>query len=378
VYAWPPFSAGERADLDAFRFKLVHYLSKLDVDVCYFMRNSGGLTQCRYNIRRGDVIERSEVTYLSAKHQILRSRYSVLWKFENSPRYGSLRPHLYYVAEGPQCHGATDWLRLVSDLYFSEHPWPNRVIPFPKVPVKSCAVLGSGPSVDCFGSEGGRYEAWIGANGLALDERVRRAGTPFAFCIMDPYYFAPADSTTTIWNAVFELLRSTSAVFVTTSNAAGFIELNFPEEIKRKCHYVRTLGRDTCRLHTRFSLPELTVTPYGNVLTDLMLPIAASISRQVVLYGCDGAPPGATSNFPKSSYLQASEDALAGESAPIVDESYYSTYFDSFSAYTHFVVQECKVRGIEIFLRTPSWNAGLRSLPVLPNETATVQCRATR
>jgi hypothetical protein len=189
-------------------------------------------------------------------------------------------------------------------------------------------------------------------------------GNPFAFCIIDPYYFIPGQSLQVLWQNVFELLRTTPAVFVSTLDFAGYIELNFPEDIIQKCFYVRTLGRNTWRTKTSFSLPELTVTPYGNVLTDVMLPLATSISRHVVLYGCDGVPPGATS-FPKAENVQKSEDVQSQECDAVHDEVQYRTYLDTFSAYTKFVVGECKNHGVDIELRCPSWNPGLSDLRVV-------------
>lgn len=365
IYVWPPFDDGERTELEQLRLKLVHYLKNVDIEVFYFQRNQDSLLRCQYSPRKSNVLDRRVTADAVASREMARARYCLLWRHEGRPRGGSLTPERYYVSESPLCAGVTDWHRLVSDIYFSRYPLPQRTVRFPESPVDSCAVLGTGPSLDHFFSESNHFGAWIGANGLGFDERIQRIRNPFAFCIIDPYYFIPSPSVQALWQNVFELIRTTPAVFVTTLDFAGYIELNFPQDITQKCFYVRTLGRNTWRTKTNFSLRRLTVTPYGNVLTDVMLPLATSISRHLVLYGCDGVPPGA-STFPKAGTVQKCEDVQTQECDAVHNEVQYRAYLDTFSAYTKFVVEECKNQGVDIELRCPSWNPGLSDLPVVP------------
>jgi len=228
--------------------------------------------------------------------------------------------------------------------------------------------LGSGPSVGHFIAESDRVDGWIGTNYLVCDERIRGLERPIAYCIADPECFAPSVQCGQLRDHLIKFLRDTSAVLFTFAAYAPFIELNFPEEIKAKCHYVKTLGFDTYRFNTRFRADHLTVTVYGNVLTDLMLPLATCVSRKIVLYGCDGMPPG-TARFPKYSAMAKYDEAHLEESLESADS--FSEYVDKFGRHTEYVVEECMKQGAEIVLRCPSWNAGLRNLPVMEEKAAT-------
>jgi len=369
VYLWPAFAASDETELEAVETKIVHYLHNLDIYVVYFRHQGGELARYCYNPAERRVVGRSITSDTAAWRELQRARYCALWQYHSRPRAKSLKPWLYFVAEGPECYGTTDWLQLVTDIYLSRHPFPNRAVRFPETSVSSCAILGTGPSVDYFMSESDRWDAWIGANDLVCDERIWGRGRPFALCVIDPYFFSPTQCWKPMWDGAFRLLRDTPAVLVTSRDFAAYVELNFPDDIKRKCYYVTTLGHDTYRITTRFSLASLTVTPFGNVLTDLILPLAASISRRVILYGCDGRPPGAT-YLPKSLGLQEYDDAWRDEACMQVDEGYYSRCIDMFSLYTRFVVDKCRSQGVYLSVRVPSWNTGLSHLPLYVPEGA--------
>jgi hypothetical protein len=370
VYFWPPFEETNQVELEEVRAKARYYLNRLNISLCWFEKHQAALIKYRTCVEDGRVIEQRQVDAASAARDIRRARYRVLWHYHGRPKGGSLTPHLYYVAEGREFTGITDWFRLISDIYLAGHSIPQRKIQFPNVPLDSCAVLGSGPSLDRFVNESDRWGGWIAANRVICDERIRRAGKPVAFCVLDPYAFSSGDSFKTMWDAAFSLLRETPAFIATTFDYAPFIELNFPEDIKAKCLYVKTLGHDSYRISTRFSLSELTVTPYGNVLSDLMLPLASSLSLKIILYGCDGAPPDALeSDFPKSEQCQTYYDQPVEALPEHLDKDYFRNYFLTLNMYTRYVVDECQKQGVAIILRSPSSNTGLSQLPVWDGES---------
>jgi hypothetical protein len=217
-------------------------------------------------------------------------------------------------------------------------------------------------------NESERWDAWIGANTVICDERIWGKGRPFAFCALDPYNFGPTYHWKSMWTGVFRLLRETPAVLVTVKSYAPYIEVNFPDDIKRKCCYVKMLGHDTYRMTTGFNLSDLSITPYGNVLTDLMLPLAASMTRRVMLFGCDGRPPDATKSFPKSAGLQKYDDAWFEDGPVHLDESGFLKYMDMHNLYTRYVVDKCMNHGVQVTLRCRSWNVGLDGLPIYSPE----------
>jgi hypothetical protein len=99
-----------------------------------------------------------------------------------------------------------------------------------------------------------------------------------------------------------------------------------------------------------------------------MLPLATCVSRKIILYGCDGMPPG-TVRFSKSPAMGKYDDAYFADNPEAFNN--FSEYVCKFGKYTGYVVEKCMKQGVEIVLRCPSWNAGLRSLPVIGERAAT-------
>ena len=361
VHLWPPFGPEDDAELSKSRQSCSYYLHNLNIAVCYFRRGKNGLTRHLLDVAHDTVMDAGRMDQRAVVVELKRAKYCAVWNYKARPCALSLSPHLYIVVNTEGNHlGCQDWLRLVSNIYRARFPLKARRAEFPTELV-SCAVVGSGPSSECFVEERRQWDGWITANFQVCDERIWQGSNPVAICIADPACFSPSPSFSALRARLFECVLSTSAVLVTFNEYAPFIELNFPEEIKRRCHYVQSLGQDSYRLTTRFRAKDLTVTRYGNVLTDLMLPLAASLSRKITLYGCDGMPPGAK-RMPKSAstdkydveYLQAHPELL----------DHYQDYIDKMNIYTGFVIDECRAQGAEITLRCRSWNSGLSGLPV--------------
>jgi hypothetical protein len=368
ISVWPPFD--ERTDDEAlsdFMSNARYYLSNVDVPLQYYCHTLHGTSNNIQRFVMQHVSERPTAKeYLDATsitRQLRSAQHTVIWRISGKPRPQCLRPSKYIVAESPEHYEITEWIRLITDIYRSGDEFPQAGLRFSKLPVTSCAVLGTGPSVGLFEKEADQYDAWIGANAICSNTSFRHIGKPFAICILDPVLYGPFPSQRSFREGLFAFLRETPAIFITTYDFAAFIELYFPNDIKAKCHYVKTLGHDTGHIWTRFDVSKMTVTPYGNVLTDLMLPVASSISRQVVLYGCDGRPPDEHGKFPKLDNLEQFDKELEKDVAyPL---TYYDTYVRYIGLYTRYVVDECQRQGVDIRLRRPSWHAGLTHLPVV-------------
>lgn len=369
VYVWPPFD--ERKDAEAlfsFQQNMRYYFNNLDISIEYYMRppeSANGLIPLVMNNPAEKYLKMNFCDVALALKRFRTARYGVLWRNVGKPSGQSLRPNQYVVVEGPGCHGVVDWLRLVKDIYLSRTVMTKRSAPFPEYPVRSCAVLGTGPSIDLFDSESNQYDAWIGANAIPSDPKFRRIGQPFALCALDPYLFSSLASVKPIRDCFISFLRETPAVFITTLDYAAFIELNFPDGFKQKCRYVQVLGHDTASVRTKFDLTDMRITPYGNVLTDLMLPVATTISKSITLYGCDGRPPEGIGFFPKASRFLQVEEKITNVLTPLYPESTFCDYIERMSLYTRYVVDECLRQNVQIRIRRPSWNAGLAHLPVV-------------
>lgn len=364
VYIWPPFEPTDEEQLTSLRSGTMHYLRALDVDVRFFRKNDHDFSCMQFTPANGLGEDSIVGTGAECENELKQARYCLLWKYRLPIRLGSLHPHLYFVAQGETyVGGVNEWLRLVSDIFLSERSLPVRAADFPRN-LASCAVLGSGPSFDRFFCEHDRWDGWIGCNFVLCDERIDAATHAIAYCAADPFLFSAVPSFTSLRERTFDFLRRNSAVYVTLQDFAPFVELYFPSDILPRCHYVRSLGHDTYWPTTCFEVRKLTVTPYGNVLTDLMLPLAASVSPRIVLYGCDGRPPGHRS-LPKSTQMQQCDEKMNVD-APEIMANIPDDYIDKFSLYTAFVASECQRHGAEIFLRAESWNKGLSGLPILP------------
>ena len=313
VYVWPPFILNKNeSNLDKLFIYSKHYLAKLNINIIYYVESTH-LTQHTYSPICDKIIKTVNVTNSITKNELKNARYCLQWHIDGAPKATSVFPCIYQIDDKLMSSRDDEWLRLVKDLYLSKHKLPIRSVQFPEHPIKTCAVLGGGPSIEHFYDEQNDFDAWIGCNFLVCDPKLRSAGHPFALCIIDPDIFSPMESMRPLWSGVFELLRHTPAILITAFKFAPFIELYLPEDIKAKCHYVKTLGNDSYRCDTKFNLADMVVTPYGNVLTDLMLPVATAISQEIVIYGCDGRPPGISGNNLKSERFRVYDDNQVSE-----------------------------------------------------------------
>lgn len=364
VYVWPPYVLStDESDLSKLLLNFKHYLVNLNINVIYYV-HSNKLTKHVYSAVNDKLINIEATNNVTTQKDLKNARYCLLWRIDGAQKSTSLHPNLYLVDEKKEISCASEWLRLIYDLYISRDEIPTRSVNIPNYPVKTCAILGSGPSINHFYDENNDWDAWIGCNFLVCDPKLRNAGRPFALCILDPDNFSSMECMRPLWEGAFELLRGSSAILITAYNYAPFIELNFPEDIKAKCLYVKTLGNNTFSMKTNYNLLELKVTPYGNVFTDLMLPVAVAISKKIVIYGCDGSPPESKGNFPKSELFNTYDDQFTIESNSKYTDSFYKTIIDKHSLYTRFVVNECLRQGVDISIRCHSWNKGLQCLPV--------------
>jgi len=365
VFAWPPYrEERDREGIDSLLANARHYLKGLDATLEFFLETGDGVVRCSSHPPYDRVVRQEKIGAEAAKRSLCRARFCTVWRLDGMRWGSSYRPYLYNIERGVGRYDANEWLRLTTDLYLASHEFPAHQAPLPAHPVNSCAVLGTGPSYEQFLNEADRYDAWIGANSVACDERVRQLGRPFAICMLDPHILSPLDSMLPTLEGVFALLRETPAVLITIRDFAAFIELNFPADLKRKCHYLPALGHDGISFGLADDLNRLMVTPYGNVLTDLMLPVAASISRKVVVYGCDGKKPGSEGFFDKGGVVSKVDDKQNEQLANVIDHSTYDYYVQMHNIFTRYVVDQCLGKGVDISVRRPSWNAGLQHLTV--------------
>jgi len=366
VLLWPPHDLpADGPQLERVRERLRHYLRGLEVPVRYFAREGGRLWS---HEERPDGRQK---TPAAAREQgpsaaFRRARRVLLWRSTGRPRALSLRPHLYAVADLRDYGDSHEWLRLLAELHraTSGSAAPASA-PFPERTFGRVAVLGSGPSIGRFAADQERYDGCIVMNAAVCDGAVRASRKIVAVCALDPDVFGPEVAMRPFWEATCSVLRDTSALFVTARKFASFMELNFPAEIRRRCHYASGLAMGTLHWRPRYERSRLCATGYGNVLTDLALPLATTLSRDITLYGCDGRGPGVTGNFDKAQPLQAFDLAHEQERPGKYGPGFMDRGVARFYAMTRVVVDGCLAEGAHIQLRAPSHNLGLQHLPCL-------------
>lgn len=368
---WPIFDEStDQEHLHSLIQKVEYYLRGATIGAEYFLRSGSKMNRVVYDQLRNQWQQAATVLPADAIHRYESARYLLVWKTQKKTPGASIFPHRYIIEEGPGKHAVNEWLRLITDTYHRSDKGVrlNSSIQHTKL-FTTCAVLGSGPSLELFYSEYERWHTWIAAASVVGSDRIFSCGHPFALCLIDPYYLTPNESLQTLLRRIILFIRQTSSLLITTLDFRAFIETHLPVDIQDKCKYIRTLGHHGFYPKTKLDINDLYVTPYGNVLTDLLLPVGASVSKTLILYGCDGRPNGVPGNFPKAAALQDSERAISQDLSTTFTADYYDPYIKRNARYTHYVARECMSKGVKIMLRCPTWNQGLQDLPVLGNSS---------
>lgn len=366
---WPVFNeATDQEHLHSLAQRVEYYLHGTTVGAEYFVRSGSKVNRVVYDQSRNQWQHAAMVSDTDAMRRHDSARYLLVWKTATKTPGASIFPYRYVVEEGPGKHAVNEWLRLITDTYRGSDKGTqlNSSIQGTRL-FNTCAVLGSGPSLELFYSEFERWDTWVAAASIVGDDRIFSCGRPFALCFIDPYYLTANESLQTLLRRIILFIRQTSSLLITTLGFRAFIETHLPVDIQSNCKYIRTLGHHGFCPKPKLDINNLYVTPYGNVLTDLLLPVGASISKTLVLYGCDGRPNGMTGNFPKAAALQDSEQAIIQDLSNTFTADYYDPYIERNALYTYHAVRECMGRGVKMMLRCPTWNQGLQDLPVLGN-----------
>jgi hypothetical protein len=363
---WPPFHEPDDVpELQTLFQYIDFYLGPFCPPIEYFTWNKGnsGQTVWRHNGDNNQTIDQVQCT--EAQHLCHAARYRVFWRAGQFRRV-FLRPFEYVVDDKAKVDTAYEWLRLVNNICANNGAGkPNWFAP-PAEHFESCAVVGTGPSSELFRRETDRFKIWIGANSMVLDKELWTKCAPFAICMLDPYLFTPLPYSREIVKSLLCLLNESRSYLLTTAEFAPLLNHLLPTCVQKQCVYVRSIGPDGFRLRLRAHKDKLVVPRFGNVLCDLMLPIASVISKRIVLYGCDGTPDDKSSdNFPKSERFKGMEQSMVSEITRSYSKSFYKREIARIYLHTRYVINACAKNQTAIILRKSSWNKGLSPLPSL-------------
>jgi FkbM family methyltransferase len=184
----------------------------------------------------------------------------------------------------------------------------------------------------------------IACNTVVLDTELMNHVKPHFLTFADPiFHFGPSTYAQAFQRAVMEQAREHDFMIVTTERFAALLRLHVPQLAAR----VVGLRQGTSNWPDNFDLlRHPAVKPYPNVLTLLMLPLAASLAESIGLIGFDGRAPEDTYFWRHGSSVQ-----LDGEMKEIRDvhpgffdldyEDYYNTHLTQLEV----VIRRLEARG---------------------------------
>lgn len=367
ISIWPPFRLEEDMErLDAIRAQLEFYLNDFSGGIYYYIQKAPlVLLQCEFNC---DLASPALITIENAA-AIKPREWRLTWRVKR-PRRLPFRRYEYVIDErtGLQC--VNEWGRLLAGLARcgKEAKTPFEFIPPPRL-FKNCAVVASGPSSELFLKDSEQFETWIGANSVVLDKSLLACRTPFAICVIDPYYFSHHPSAATVRMSLIKLLETTSALLITSMDFYSLARKLFGPRSFSRLRFVRSSYRDCVGLKWGIGKNTLQIPRFGNVLTDLLVPISSSISEEIVFYGCDGRPPSGRGNYPKAKNLEVHEAMAWQELSEYYSEEALEKEFLRNDLYTRFAIDRSMRNGVRFAIRQRSWNLGLAHLPIVSEET---------
>jgi len=363
IRIWPPaIGSEEEGTVSEVSKKLVFYLGSFRPQIEYVRSSIAGLEIVRLDSFGS--VSAVEIRDSELQHFKAGAEYRVLWKVGRVRRL-PFRLRDYIVDESKEVAVVNEYIRLAGDVICPNGP--PKTSEFMPSPVRfgSCAVLGTGPSSEFFINEAGSFDVWIGANAIVLDEELWRKKPPYAICMMDPYIFSPIKSLENVRSMLAKILGETGAIFLTTVELFPMVVRHFNSEVTRKCFFIRSTPTDGGLTQWGRSGRTLNIPRFGNVLCDMMLPVASTISNAITLYGCDGRPPTNAGFFPQANRFVKHEKSLGMELAQHYPSAFFINEFSRIDLHTRYIVTRCMRMGAKMKIRMSSWNKGLALLTIV-------------
>ena len=272
------------------------------------------------------------------------------------------------------------WPRLLREMASPRQDWPthSRNIldsAHRRWGNSAVAVVGSGPSSTQYleDRQRVRFDHVIIANGVALRPEFTETapGATSWVCAYDPMLFGIDPFAADMRVAIERVVTTTEAYLVTESYLERHIELNYAPAvaprtvIARSSHIQRLQGGWNVNLAASQAVPEC-----SNVGSTLMLPLAATLGRRIVLYGMDGFR-----RTPAGVELPHEPGMYAGHRQRITQSDIYRSRSrpddraqeaDLLDYATDCLVRLMSQGGHRLYVARPSLNKGLAEVPVFP------------
>jgi hypothetical protein len=224
----------------------------------------------------------------------------------------------------------------------------------------SALVLGTGPSAGRIDPKRIQEDIRIACNSVVRDHALLAELAPNVIAFGDPvFHFGPSRYARAFRDDLLLALEMTDAVAVTTNLFVEPLVAHVPEIADRLVVLTLDVG-DSWWWPTR-ERPSARVT--GNVLTNLMLPIAFALADTVAIAGCDGRRPEEKYFWAHNNRIQYADDLMQtvfdAHPAFFRDRSYVD-YYDVHCAQLDEFLTVAERAGKNVSAVTPSYIPALR------------------
>ena len=213
-------------------------------------------------------------------------------------------PSFYYVADLGWM-----WLRW----HFAKMPARSSPLALDRLfslggPGTSAFVLATGPTARLVAPESVSAEVRIVCNSAVRDLELLRWLKPNVICFVDPvFHYGPSRYAAAFRRDLLRAVDETDALLVTFDMWAGLLLAHQPQLADRLVILRPLKGRRAWHWPT----PErMTVRLTGNVLTNVMLPIAFALADRIEIAGCDGRNPDDSYFWRHNTRTQYSDDLM--------------------------------------------------------------------
>jgi len=216
-------------------------------------------------------------------------------------------------------------------------------------------ALATGPSAEAIDRSEFEADLRITCNSAIRDRSLLEEMRPNLIAFSDPvFHFGPSRYASQFRRDLKRVFESSDAIFVTSSYFVAPLLIAMPEIADRLAVFTLTSGIDWAWPNQ----PETKLRSTGNVLTNLMLPIACALANEVRIGGCDGRNPNENYFWRHNPARQYDDDLMgsAFRSNPgFFKYRVYKDYYATHCAELENLISNAEAEGRRIYTVTPSF-----------------------
>lgn len=215
------------------------------------------------------------------------------------------------------------------------------------------AVFGTGPGLDLFDSRDlGKYRTRVGCNSMVLSDEVLNRTRPNVLCFGDPvFHFGFSDQAKAFRNGLLAYVEQADPWIFMPLDFGGWVD-----ELTRENERVVPLNM---KRRGPFNVPteeNVYLRRTGNVMTEIMVPVAASVGSEISIFGCDGRPPSADGfwSYGKGVHDDRSYDTAVSAHPSFFRDRRYLRYYNEHCHNLERLLAQLEGQGHSIVNRSPS------------------------